>query len=61
MLVPGDVGVFSDRHALALGDGKALLDNQIQPIDGFEGRGLIGWQHPPEPVTTSPSVQTAQG
>jgi len=61
MLVPGDVGVFSDRHALALGDGKALLDNQIQPIDGFEGRGLIGWQHPPEPVTSSPSVQTAQG
>jgi hypothetical protein len=61
MLVPGDIGVFSDRHALALGDGKALLDNQIQPIDGFEGRGLIGWQHPPEPVTTSPPVQAAQG
>lgn len=61
MLVPGDIGVFSDRHALALGDGKALLDNQIQPIDGFEGRGLIGWQHPPEPVTTSPPVQTAPG
>ena len=61
MLVPGDIGVFSDRHALAVGDGKALLDNQIQPIDGFEGRGLIGWQHPPEPVTTSPPVQTAQG
>ena len=61
MLVPGDIGVFSDRHALALGDGKALLDNQIQAIDGFEGRGLIGWQHPPEPVTTSPPVQATQG
>ncbi|MEJ6538238.1 MAG: DUF4226 domain-containing protein [Mycobacterium sp.] len=61
MLVPGDVGVFNDRHALALGDGKALLDNRIQPIDGFEGRGLIGWQHPPEPLTTTPPVQTTQG
>jgi len=61
MLVPGDIGVFSDRHALAVGDGKALLDNQIQPIDGFESRGVIGWLHPPEPVTTSPPVQTAQG
>lgn len=60
-LVPGDVGVFGDRHALALGEGKALLDNQIQPIDGFGGRGLIGWQHPPESVTTSPPVQNEQG
>jgi len=61
MLVPGDIGVLSDRHALSLGDGKALLDNQIQTIDSFGGRGLIGWQHPPEPVTTSPPGQTAQG
>ena len=61
VLVPGDIGVFGDRYALALGEGKALLDNQIQPIDGFAGRGLIGWQHPPEPVTTSPPGQNEQG
>ena len=61
MLVPGDIGVFIDRHALSLGQGKALLDNQIQTIDSFGGRGLIGWLHPPEPVTTSPPGQTAQG
>lgn len=28
----GDVGVFTDRHALALGPSKALLDGQIQHI-----------------------------
>jgi len=61
VLVPGDIGVFGDRYALALGEGKALLDNQVQPIDGFGGRGLIGWQHPPEPVTTSPPGQNEQG
>ncbi len=48
-LVPGDIAVFADRHALALGNGKALLDKQIQPISSVTGPGFIGWQHPPEP------------
>jgi len=61
MLGPGDIGVLSDRHALALGDGKALLDNQIQTVDSLGGQGAIGWQHPPEPLIISPPVQTAQG
>jgi len=61
MLAPGDIGVLSDRHALALGDGKALLDNQIQTVDSLGGQGAIGWQHPPEPLIASPPVQTAQG
>lgn len=52
-LVPGDIGVFGDRHALALGNGNALLDNQIQPVTAIGGPGFIGWQHPPAatPVT----------
>ena len=48
-LAPGDIGLFTDRHALALGNGKALLDTQIQPISSVSGPGFIGWQHPPEP------------
>jgi hypothetical protein len=49
-LLPGDVGIFTDRHALALGVEKALLDNQIQDIASMSGLGFIGWQRPPEPV-----------
>jgi hypothetical protein len=55
-LVPGDIAVLADRHALALGDGKVLLDKQIQPISSVTGPGFIGWQHPPDPdpVTVPP-------
>jgi hypothetical protein len=52
-LLPGDIGVFPDRHALALGHGKVLLDKQIQPIAAVSGSGFLGWQHPPEPDATS--------
>lgn len=45
----GDIGVFGDRHALALGNGTALLDQRIQPIANVNGPGFIGWRHPPEP------------
>lgn len=48
-VVPGDIGFFADRHALALGNGKVLLDDQIQPIETVDRPGFIGWQHPPEP------------
>lgn len=54
-VVAGDVGVFADRHALALGNGKVLLDNQIQPIDTVTGPAFIGWQHPPEPPPVQPA------
>lgn len=47
-LAAGDIGIFADRHALALGNGKALLDNQIQPVTAIGGPGFIGWQHPPK-------------
>ena len=48
-LVPGDIGLFTDRHALALGGGKVFLDQQIQPIAGITGPDFLGWQHPPQP------------
>ena len=48
-LVPGDIAVLADRHALALGNGRVLLDKQIQPISSVNGPGFIGWQHPPDP------------
>ena len=41
-LSPGDIGLFTDRHALALGDGKALLDNRIQPVSRPAGARLSG-------------------
>lgn len=50
---PGDIGLFTDRHALALGNGKVLLDGQIQPIADVSGPGFLGWQYPPEPEPTS--------
>ncbi len=52
-VLPGDIGMFADRHALALGDGNALLDGQIQPIASVIGMGFLGWQHPPVPGPTT--------
>ena len=46
-VVPGDIGMFTDRHALALGPGKALLDGQIQHITTVSGPSFLGWEHPP--------------
>ncbi len=53
-VVPGDIGVLSDRHALALGHGKALLDGQIQHIATVSGPSFLGWEHPP--VTQRPAA-----
>lgn len=52
-LSPGDIGMLTDRHAVALGNGKALLDEQIQPLGSVMGPGFLGWQHPPEPHSTA--------
>ncbi|MEE6178366.1 DUF4226 domain-containing protein [Mycobacterium sp. 050134] len=46
-LAPGDIGIFVDRHALALSAGKALLDGQIQHIATMNGPSFLGWEHPP--------------
>lgn len=45
--IPGDIGFFTDRHALALGHTKALLDGQIQQITTVSGPSFLGWDHPP--------------
>lgn len=54
---PADIGIFVDRHALALGPGKALLDGQIQDIATVTGPSFLGWEHPPAPAAavTSPT------
>lgn len=46
-VAPADIGMFVDRHALALGPGKALLDGQIQDIATVSGPSFLGWEHPP--------------
>jgi hypothetical protein len=55
--VPGDIGIFTDRHALALGHEKALLDGQIQRIATVSGPSFLGWEHPP--AATAPATAPA--
>jgi hypothetical protein len=61
-LQPGDIGVFTDRHALAVGDGKALLDGQVHLVTNMRGPSFLGWQHPPafprEPEADASPVET---
>jgi hypothetical protein len=49
-LTPGDIGMFTDRHALALGESRALVNGQIQHISTVSGPSFLGWEHPPVPV-----------
>ncbi|MEE6136167.1 DUF4226 domain-containing protein [Mycobacterium sp. 050128] len=55
---PGDVGIFTDRHALALGHAKALLDGQIQHIATVSGPSFLGWEHPPAAATATAPART---
>jgi hypothetical protein len=68
-VIPGDVGVFTDRHALALGHEKALIDGQIQHIATVSGPNFLGWEHPPaatapaehdSPTPTRPAATSAR-
>lgn len=52
-LAPGDIGIFTDRHALALGERRALVNGQIQQISTVGGPDFLGWEHPPAPVGAS--------
>jgi hypothetical protein len=52
-LAPGDIGMLTDRHALALGQSRALLNGQIQHISTVNGPSFLGWEHPPGPVTAA--------
>ena len=45
----------TDRHALALGHGKALFDGQIQHIATVTGPSFLGWEHPPRATATAPA------
>lgn len=55
---PGDIGILTDRHALALGHEKALLDGQIQRIATVSGPNFLGWEHPPAvSAPASPPVE----
>ncbi|MEB3980842.1 DUF4226 domain-containing protein [Mycobacterium sp. 663a-19] len=58
-VAPGDIGMFTDRHALALGHEKALLDGQIQHIATVTGPSFLGWEHPPVAVATAPATDDA--
>jgi hypothetical protein len=57
-LTPGDIGIFTDRHALALGHSNALLDGQIQHISTVSGPSFLGWEHPPGPVNATAPART---
>ncbi|OBK50866.1 DUF4226 domain-containing protein [Mycobacterium sp. 1081908.1] len=56
--IPGDIGILTDRHALALGHEKALLDGQIQRIASVSGPSFLGWEHPP--AATAPAAPPAE-
>jgi hypothetical protein len=58
--IPGDIGILTDRHALALGHGKALLDGQIQHIATLTGPSFLGWEHPPANVGPATATAPAQ-
>jgi hypothetical protein len=55
-VTPGDIGMFTDRHALAVGHDKALLDGQIQHITTVSGPSFLGWEHPPVAAATAPAT-----
>jgi hypothetical protein len=57
-VIPGDVGILVDRHALALGHEKALLDGQIQRIATVSGPSFLGWEHPP--AAAAPAAPPAE-
>lgn len=49
----GDVGMFSDRQALALDRDRAVLDGRIQPVASVGGPSFLGWLHPPSQGATA--------
>ena len=54
----GDIGLFADRYAVALGDGQALLDGGIVGIDTVGGPGFLGWLRPPDPEPAGPPAES---
>ncbi|MBI3217828.1 MAG: DUF4226 domain-containing protein [Mycobacterium sp.] len=58
-LTVGDIGMFTDRQALAVDDDRAFLDGRIRPVADVNGPSFLGWLHPPAPGATTPSAQPA--
>ena len=52
----GDVGMFTDRQALALDRTRALLSGEIQPLASVSGPSFLGWLHPPQPGAMAPTA-----
>jgi Domain of unknown function (DUF4226) len=57
-LVAGDIGMLTDRHAVALGNGKAVFNGKIEPISSVTGPSFLGWEHPPEPGSSTPPTKS---
>ncbi|WP_197382611.1 DUF4226 domain-containing protein [Mycolicibacterium mengxianglii] len=51
-----DIGMFTDRQALALDRTRALLGGEIQPLSSVSGPSFLGWMHPPQSTGTAPSA-----
>lgn len=49
----GDVGMFTDRQAVAVDRHRVLLDGQIQPAAAVSGPSFLGWLHPPDPQSSA--------
>lgn len=65
LVVGGDIGMFSDRQALAVDPTRAYLDGRIEPVASVGGPSFLGWLHPPghsadsspaPPVTPAPGA-----
>lgn len=58
-LVAGDVAVFDSHHGLALGNGKALIENRVEPVSSVSGPSFRGWVHPPPRGATTEEPSAA--
>ena len=54
-IVAGDIGMFTDRQALAVDTHRAWMDGRIQPTTSIGGPSFLGWLHPPA-QGTAPSA-----
>jgi hypothetical protein len=55
----GDIGMFTDRQALALDRTRALLGGEVRTLAGVSGPSFLGWIHPPQADGTVPSTSSA--
>jgi hypothetical protein len=62
-LMTGDIGMFTDRQALALDSSRALFNGKIQPVTSVSGPSFLGWLHPGSGAAApaAPSSTTPNG